>query len=145
MYRIPRYRVQLVREGTHTAPTKIITSPLDAYTVLHEWLESQDRECFIVMMLDTRNSVIGLNVVSTGTLNASLVHPRECFKPCLLANCAAIIMAHNHPSGDPDPSTEDIALTARLKQAGELLGIPVLDHLVIGEGRFVSMKERGML
>lgn len=146
MYRIPRYRVQLVREGSQSAPVKTITSPMDAYTILHEWLDDQDREMFCVMMLDTRNTVIGLNVVSVGTLNASLVHPRECFKPCLLANCAAVILAHGHPgSGDPDPSQEDLAITARLKQGGELLGIPVLDHLIIGDGRFVSLKERGLL
>lgn len=145
MYRIPRFRVQLVREGTHTAPLKVISSPHDAYTLLRDWMADQDREHFCLLMLDTRHQVIGLNVVSIGSLNASIVHAREVFKPCLLANCAAVILAHNHPSGDPDPSQEDIALTTRLKQGGELLGIPVIDHLVIGDERFVSLKERGLL
>ncbi|MHB9134721.1 MAG: RadC family protein [Armatimonadota bacterium] len=145
MYRIPRYRVQLVREGTQPASVKTISSPADAFAVLHDWMVTQDRETFIVLMLDTRNQIIGLNIVSIGTVNASLVHPRECFKPCLLANCAAVILAHNHPSGDPTPSQEDLALTGRLKQAGELLGIPVVDHLIIGEYQFVSLKERGLL
>lgn len=145
MYRIPRYRVALIREGTHPAETRTITSPHDAYTVLQEWLESQDREVFCTLMLSTRNQVIGINQVSVGTLNSSIVHPRELFVSAILSKCAALILAHNHPSGDPEPSQEDLAITARLKQAGELLGIPVLDHIIIGDGRFVSLKERGVL
>jgi DNA repair protein RadC len=145
MYRIPKYRVQLVRESTHTAPTRVIASPADAYLVLRDFMEEQDRELFVVLMLDTRHKVTGLNVVSIGSLNASLVHPREAFKPAILANAAALVLAHNHPSGDPEPSADDLALTARLKQAGELLGIAVLDHVVIGEGRYVSLREQGLL
>jgi len=94
--------------------------------------------------LDGKNQVLGFNVVSIGSLTAALVHAREVFKPAILGNAAAIILVHNHPSGDPEPSAEDQALTARLKQAGELLGIRVLDHVVIGDdGRHVSMAETG--
>lgn len=145
MYHIPIVSVQLVREGTHPSPVRTITSPQDAYRLVQEWLEPRDRECFLIALLDTRNKVLGLHIVSIGSLNASLVHPREVMKPAILANASAMLLAHNHPSGDPDPSQEDLAITSRLKQAGELLGIPVLDHLVIGDGRFVSLKERGVL
>ncbi len=145
MYRIPRFRVQLVRESTHATATRTISAPVDAFEILREYLDSQDRETFVVLLLDTRNAVIGLHVASIGTLNASLVHPREVFKVAFLANAASLIAAHNHPSGDCSPSQEDLALTARLKQAGELLGLPVVDHLIIGDGHFVSLKERGLL
>jgi len=145
MYRISRFRVQLVRESTCTAPFRIISSPYEAHALLHELLDDADREHFLVLMLDNRHYLIGINTVSIGTLNASLVHPREVFKPALLCNTAAVLLAHNHPSGDPSPSAEDLALTARLKQSGELLGVAVLDHLIIGENTFVSLKERGQL
>jgi len=145
MYRIPIVSVQLVRERTTAAPVRVITSPQDAFHLLGEWLTDRDREHFIVVLLDTRNRVLGLHIASIGTLSASLVHPREVLKPAILANAAAIILAHNHPSGDPDPSHEDLAITSWLKQAGELVGIPVLDHLVLGDGTFVSVKERGLL
>lgn len=145
MYRIPRFRVQLVREGTCSAPLRVISSPYEAHALLRELLDDADREHFLVIMLDNRHTVIGINTVSVGTLNASLVHPREVFKPVILANAAAVLLAHNHPSGDPSPSAEDLALTARLKQSGELLGIAILDHLIIGEGTCISLKERGQL
>ena len=98
-----------------------------------------------MLLLDTRNRAIGINTVSIGNLNASVVHPREVMKPAILSNAASLILCHNHPSGDADPSQEDIAMTQRLKQVGEMLGIPVLDHLVLGEPGFASMKERGLL
>ena len=84
-------------------------------------------------------------VVSVGCLTSSLVHPREVFKEALAARAAGLILFHNHPSGDPEPSAEDLALTRRLAQAGQLMGVEVLDHLVLGAGRFVSLKERGLL
>lgn len=106
----------------------------------------QDREGFIGIYLDIRNHPIGWQLISVGTLSESLVHPREVFKPALLSNAAHIIVCHNHPSGDPSPSENDLTLTTRLCQAGKLLGIPVLDHLVIGDrGKFVSLQERGLM
>ena len=145
VYHIPIVTVQLVRERTQPSPVRTVTSPHDAYLVFRDWMEPRDRECFAIALMDTRNRIIGLHIVSIGSLNASLVHPRECFKPAILANASAILLAHNHPSGDAAPSSEDLAITARLKQVGELLGIAVLDHLVIGDSTFVSMKERGQL
>jgi DNA repair protein RadC len=104
-----------------------------------------DREYFVVLMLDTKNRVIGLNTVHIGTINSSLVSTRETFKPALLANATAVILAHNHPSGDPTPSPEDVAVTRKLVEAGQLLDIEVLDHIIIGdEGRSVSLKDRGL-
>ena len=103
-----------------------------------------DREQFVVLLLDGKNRVLGFNVVSTGSLTAALVHPREVFKPAIAGSAAALILVHNHPSGDPLPSAEDEAITARLRQVGDLVGIRVLDHVVIGDDdRYVSMAETG--
>ena len=100
---------------------------------------------FVAVLLDGKNGIIGFNVVSIGSLTAALVHPREVFKPAILANAAALILAHNHPSGDPEPSDEDKAITGRLRHAGELLGIRILDHLVIGDGSFRSFADERLL
>ena len=94
-------------------------------------------------ILDARNQLLGINTVSVGTLNSSIVHPRECFKPAILMGAASIILAHNHPSGDTTPSREDIELTKRLRDAGEILGIEVLDHLIITDTSSLSLKEAG--
>ncbi len=104
-----------------------------------------DREHLKAILLNARNRVLDVVTVSVGTLTASLAHPRECFKEAVRQSAAAIIFVHNHPSGDPTPSPEDIALTRQLCEAGRLLGIEVLDHLIIGDGVFVSLKERGLL
>ncbi|GAB4566170.1 MAG: hypothetical protein Kow0047_17360 [Anaerolineae bacterium] len=97
-----------------------------------------------VILLDTRNRVMGIETIYRGSLNAAVVRIGELFKPAIRANSAALIMAHNHPSGDPSPSPEDIRLTRDAVAAGRLLSIDVLDHLVLGHGRFISMKERGL-
>ena len=143
MYRIPVYKVMLVRDGSQSSETKAIKQPADAYQILLSYLAGQDRENFVILMLDAKHKVIGLNTVSVGTLNASMVHPREVFKPAILCNAAAIILGHNHPSGDTTPSTEDMEVTGRLSKAGELLGIAVLDHIVVSDCNFTSLKERG--
>ena len=140
---IPRYRLALVREGRQPAATRVIANPRDVADILQAEIGDADREIFCVVLLDTRNTMIGLHQVSIGSLNASLVHPRETLKAALLSNAAAIMLAHNHPSGDLAPSAEDLAVTTRLKQAGELLGIPVLDHLIISGEQFLSLKECG--
>ena len=114
--------------------------------MLAQYIGETDREVFAVALLTVRHRVLGLHTVSVGCLTGSLVHPREVFKPAILAGSAALLLAHNHPSGDPEPSAEDVVLTRRLAAAGQLLGIEILDHLVIGEaGRFVSLRERGVL
>jgi len=102
-------------------------------------------ETFHTLVLDARHELVAHERVATGTLMTAPVHPREVFRPALRRTCAAIIVAHNHPSGDPEPSAEDIAVTRRLAEAGRILGVPLLDHVVLGEGRWVSLRERGAL
>jgi DNA repair protein RadC len=106
-----------------------------------------DREHFVVVLLDCKNRVIGLNTVSVGSLTGSLAHPREIFKPAIVHNAAALLCGHNHPSGAVSPSAEDRRLTGRLVNAGALLGIPVVDHVVIGDGTtaFYSFADAGTL
>jgi DNA repair protein RadC len=115
--------------------------------LLRHYLADVDREHFVVVLLNRKNQVIGVNTVAVGSLTAAVVHPREVLKPAVLANAAAIILVHNHPSGDPSPSTEDQQLTTRLVQAGRILGITVLDHVIIGDGteRFYSFADAGRL
>jgi DNA repair protein RadC len=123
------YRVTLVRESSVPLPTVKLRSSTDAAEIARQYLKHTDREHFVTLFLNRKNTVIGINTVSIGSLTASVVHPREVFKPAILANAAAIICAHNHPSGDPQPSQEDRVLTKRLVEAGKLLGIEVLDHV----------------
>ena len=145
MYRIPRYRVCLVREGSHPSEVKSINSPADAYSLLRTYLDGSDREHFVAVLVDTKNNVIGINTVSVGALNTTVVHPREVFKPAILCNAASVLLAHNHPSGDATPSEDDKAVTQRLRDAGTILGITVLDHIVIGEGDYFSFKAQGLI
>ena len=143
---IPRFDVRLVRDGrVATMEPTIIRRPEDTLPVLEAELSELGYEKFIALALNTKNHVTAVLPVSSGSLNASIVHPRELFQRAILANCASLILAHNHPSGDPAPSPEDIALTRKLIEAGLLLDIPVLDHIVLGYGRFVSFKERGLI
>ncbi len=144
-YAIPRYRVMLVKESlAHSSPVKLRDSQ-SAYRLLVPLFEGLDREHFMVVGLDAKHAVIGINTVSIGSVTMSIVHPREVFKPLVLMNASAVILAHNHPSGDPIPSQEDRALTQRLKEGGELLGITVLDHVVLGEDRYHSFADHGEL
>ncbi|MDI9463789.1 MAG: DNA repair protein RadC [Bacillota bacterium] len=122
-----------------------ISSPADAAGLVIEEMRHYLREHFRVLLLDTKNKVLGMEEISIGSLNTSLVHPREVFRPAIRKACASVILIHNHPSGDPTPSSEDIAVTRRLYEAGRLLGIEVLDHVVIGDGKFVSFREKGLL
>jgi len=146
-YSIPGFRIALVREpGVRLAGRPEAHTPSQAAPFLAEYIGETDREVFVMAMLTIRHRVLGFHTVSIGCLTSSLVHPREVFKPAILSGSAALLICHNHPSGDPEPSAEDIALTRRLASAGQLLGIEVLDHIVLGEsGRFVSLKERGVL
>jgi DNA repair protein RadC len=141
------YRLQLVREQASEChkPDPILDRPAAVSGLLSPLLADLDREHFVVLALDARNRPIGAHTVSVGTLSASLVHPREVFKFAILANASSLILAHNHPSGDTAPSQDDIELTRRLVQAGELIGIQVLDHLVIGDGDFFSLKEQNLM
>ncbi|MDP8951607.1 MAG: DNA repair protein RadC [Actinomycetota bacterium] len=122
----------------------VVSSPADVDRLLRGRIANLDRENFVVVLLNTKNEVIETPLVSVGTLSASLVHPREVFKPAIRASAASVILAHNHPSGKVEPSREDREVTRRLGQAAEVLGIEVLDHVIVGDG-FFSMKEHGML
>ena len=143
---IPRFDVRLVRDGrVATLEPTIIRHPSDTLPILEAELSELGYERFVALALNTKNFLTAVLPVSSGSLNASIVHPRELFQRAILANCAAAIVAHNHPSGDPSPSPEDIALTRKLVEAGELLDIPVLDHVILGYGRYASFKEKGLL
>lgn len=120
-----------------------IASPEDVYRLLYPQLRECKKEMFIIICLDTKNQIIAKEVISIGSLNANIVHPREVFKSALLASSAHIIVSHNHPSGDPTPSREDIEITGKLLDAGKILGVDLLDHVIIGDGRHFSMKEAG--
>jgi DNA repair protein RadC len=108
-------------------------------------MNERDVEQFIVLHLDTKNQIRTLQVVSTGTMSASLVHPREVFRTAIINGAARIIVLHNHPSGDPEPSVEDIAMMERLKEAGKIIGVPLLDSLIVCQNRYVSFADRGIL
>ena len=123
----------------------IIRNPGDIYNFMRAELEYLNVERFAVIGLSTRNHVVFKEIVSSGSLNASLVHPRETFRSLIRRSCASCILVHNHPSGDATPSQEDIVLTKQLVEGGKLLGIPVLDHVIIGQGRYISLKERGLI
>ncbi|HIE51577.1 MAG TPA: JAB domain-containing protein [Armatimonadetes bacterium] len=122
-----------------------ITSPQDAANLMMPRMRFLDKEHFIALLLNTKNEVIGEVTVSVGTLDMSVAHPREIFRAAIRRSSAGIVLLHNHPSGDPQPSSEDVQLTKQLVQAGNLLGIEVVDHLVIGDGRYVSLREKGLL
>ncbi len=127
-----------------TRDSKIkINSPEDVYRYLYPRMREQKKEFFIELCLDTKNQVIRRDTISMGSLNANIVHPREVFKAALIESAAHIIVAHNHPSGDPTPSREDIEITKKLVDSGKMLGIDVIDHVIIGDGRHFSMKEAG--
>jgi DNA repair protein RadC len=122
----------------------LILSPESVWENL-KGIRDHKKEHFVVFYLDTRNQEIKRDIVSVGTLNANLAHPREVFEPAIVHNAAQIIVAHNHPSGDTEPSEEDLAITKRLQEASKILGIELLDHVIVSNSGFISLKERGLL
>ena len=143
-----KYKLELVKEESHKYEVETrISCPKDIYEVLTKVcrIQCNAEEVFILITLNTKNIVTGYFEVHRGTINTSLVHPREVFKRALLNNASNIMVAHNHPSGDPNPSKEDIQITERLKEAGNLLGINLLDHIIVGEDKYISLKEKGVL
>ena len=120
-----------------------INSPEDVYRRLYPAMRESKKEHFVELCLDTKNQVIREDTISIGSLNANIVHPREVFRTALIESAAHIIVAHNHPSGDPTPSREDIDITKKLVETGKIMGIDVLDHVIIGDCRHFSMKEAG--
>jgi len=143
--RIDTLRVSVVRERSPLSYA--LAAPIDAARTARELVgDDLDREVFGILLVNTRNRITAMHIVSVGTLNGAYVHPREVFKAAILGNAAAIILFHNHPSGDPEPSHEDRQLTRRLTDAGRILGIEVLDHVILGdEARYFSFKERGLI
>ncbi|MEK3807789.1 MULTISPECIES: RadC family protein [unclassified Metabacillus] len=123
----------------------VIKSPQDGANYVMEEMRFLSQEHFVCLYLNTKNQVLHKQTVFIGSLNASIVHPREVFKEALKRSAASIICIHNHPSGDPSPSREDIEVTKRLTECGKMLGIELLDHLIIGEQKYVSLKEKGYL
>jgi DNA repair protein RadC len=124
--------------------TRRVTSSREVYQMFKH-LMTNPREVFLCLHLDSKNKIVCVDHVSQGSLNASIVHPRELFSSAILSASAALILIHQHPSGDPEPSREDIELTERLVEGAKLLGIRILDHIIIGEDRYISFADRGIL
>jgi DNA repair protein RadC len=129
---------------------KTLNSPKEVYRLLQEVLsleseEDRDKEHFWVLMLDVRQQLKTLDLVSIGILNSALVHPREVFRCAITQGCASIILAHNHPSGQPEPSADDLDITQRMEKAGEILGIEVLDHIIVASNGYYSFKEHDQM
>lgn len=122
-----------------------ISSPKDVGDLLMEEMRYLKKEYLKVILLNTKNVVISIKDVSIGSLNSSIVHPREVFNYAVRSSSSSIIICHNHPSGDPEPSEEDINITKRLKECGKILGIDLIDHIIIGNSKFVSLKEKGII
>ena len=140
-----RYSVKADTEGQPICVGRTLSKPADSAAVLMALLQDEPGEVFAILCLSTKHRVIAYHEVSRGTLDATLVHPRDVFRAALMSNTGSIILAHNHPSGDPSPSADDIQLTRRLVAAGALLGVDVLDHIIVGDSRYYSFKEGAML
>lgn len=136
--------IELYRRRNKKNGYKII-QPKDIFNYLVEDLRYLEKEVLVVLHLDTKNVIKHKEIISMGTLNSSIVHPREVFSNAIKYCSASIIVVHNHPSGDPSPSKEDINVTKRLKESGKIIGIELLDHVIIGDGNFISLKEEGLL
>ena len=123
----------------------IIRSPSDVFQNYQSLFKDQVRERFIVFWLNSANKVIGFEIITEGLLNSSLTHPREVFRGAIVSTCASIILAHNHPSGNPEPSQEDITITKQIVESGKIIGIPVHDHIIFANNNFTSLAERGII
>ena len=146
--RITKYRLELIKESSKLYEVeKEVSSPSDVYNQLESIfnLSNQAEEVLVMLVLDTKNKIIGAFEVSRGSLNSSIVHPREIFKRALLINGASIILGHNHPSGDTTPSKEDKEVTLKLKEGGKILEIELLDHIIVGDRGYTSLKGIGVI
>lgn len=140
--RVDIVSVKMVKEQSMLYKKRVVSSPHDAYELIKQFLGDVDREYFVVVCLDTKNQPTAINICHIGSLAASIVHPREVLKPAILSNAAGFIVGHNHPSGNPDPSQEDIQVTKKLVEAGKVIGIELMDHIILGDEGFVSLKEQ---
>ena len=139
-----RFKLELVCDSAECeVEDPVLRTSAEVARVLRPLFDGVDREMFCVVLLDAQHRPIGVNTVSIGSLTSTVVHPREVFKPAIVGNSAAIILAHGHPSGCPEPSSEDREITRRLRDAGELLGIRVLDHVILGDGKHYSFVDAG--
>lgn len=145
MYRMSIVSLRLVREKTFAYPQRQFSNARQTYEFLREVIADRDREIVVVLCLDTKNRLTCLNEAFAGTVNQSFANPREIFKVALLSNALNVILAHNHPSGDPAPSSDDERITQTVRQAGETLGIRLLDHIIVGNGSFYSFAEENRL
>lgn len=145
MYYVPIYKVMLVKESQQAFYKTKISNSKDVYDIAKSYLFGADREHFVVIMLDIRNYIIGINTVTIGNIESCIVNPREVFKPALIAGASSVIFVHNHPSGDLYPSSDDLNLTGGLKQAGDILHIKVLDHIIITDSNYLSLKDKGQM
>lgn len=144
--RVDIVSLKMVKESSRLYKPRHINRPQDAAALIRDLLSDSDREKIMAICLDSKNQPTCITTVSIGTLTSSTAHPREVFKTAITSNSAGIILAHNHPSGDLSPSRDDITTTERLKEAGDLLGIDLLDHLIIGQGdRYLSFREQGLM
>lgn len=144
------FRVSLVRDRRVAFETGCLNNSRQAQSILRKLIETQgqqDRENFCVVLLSTKNEIIGLNIISVGDLSSAKVHPREVLKPAILANSSAMILCHNHPSGETTPSPEDLAITAKLVQAAGIMGIVIYEHLIISmqDDRYFSFADNGLI
>lgn len=144
--RVDIVSVRLVKESSLMYEPRYIRTPQDAAQLVQDFLAYSDREKVVAVCMDVKNQPTSITTISLGTLHSSLVHPREVFKTSILSNAAGFIIAHNHPSGDLTPSKDDLTMTKRLTEAGELMGIDLMDHIIVGDnGRYVSFREQGLL
>lgn len=145
MYRLPLVCLNLVREASFMSDTRTIRTPQDAADIVRAVIGNRDREHVIALLLDARHRVVAVHTVSVGLLDLAPVHPREVFKAAFLSNAAAVILAHNHPSGDLGRSRADESIAHRIAEAGRLLGVPLLDHIIVTDRDFVSLRSVGEL
>jgi DNA repair protein RadC len=146
LYRVPNFKLQIVRDGSVPADKRLCASARQAAELFRAYLGDSDREHLVALFLDSQNRLIGLHTIAVGTVDYCLFHPREVFKAALLCNAVSVVLAHNHPSGDAAPSVEDVKITRELQRAAELIEIPIMDHIVLGEpDTYSSFYELGLL
>ena len=146
-YRVKMLTYSVVREATSPAPRPRASDPDEVAALARQLLSDDDREHFVVLMLDSQNRVNAFHEVSVGSLSAAIVHPREVFRAAILAGAASLILVHNHPSGDTTPSKEDLHLTRQLAEGAKLLGLKIHDHIILGNGsgEHLSLAARGLI
>jgi DNA repair protein RadC len=135
--------LRLTYSPSSTGPLPTVGEPAGAAAILQARLEHEPVEVCIVLLVNTKHRLLGIHELSRGTLDSCIVHPRDVFKAAILANAAGVIVAHNHPSGEPEPSPDDVILCARLRNAAVIIGVDLLDFIIVGDGRYFSFKETG--